>query len=135
MVVAKHLSIIFRMEKNEVVACCENTERVLRLLESCKLPTLGRWGTQGAQLAVRLRYPDPFDRFRSVVLLLQPFRQFPKPAFFSRRFDVFKTHSIYPGCSLVGFAASVGMVEHVPSMNLVVQEVEPVPGFFLRFGM
>jgi site-specific DNA recombinase len=90
---------------------------------------------QGAQLAVRLGNPDPFDRFRSVVFLLQPFRQFPEPAFFSVCFDVFESHSIHPGGSLVGFAASVGMVEHVPSMNLVVQEVEPVPGFFLRFGM
>ena len=90
---------------------------------------------QGAQFAVRLRYPDPFDRFRSVVFPLQPFRQFPKPAFFSIRFDVFKTYAIHPGSSLVGFAASVGVVEHVPSINLVVQEVEPVLGFFLRFGM
>jgi hypothetical protein len=90
---------------------------------------------QGAQLAVRLGNPDPLDRFRSVVFLLQPFRQFPEPAFFSIRLDVFESHSIHPGGSLVGFAASVGIVEYVPSIHLVIQEVEPVPGFFLRFGM
>jgi hypothetical protein len=88
-----------------------------------------------AQFAVRLRNPDPLYRFRPVVFRLQPIRQFPEPAFFSIRFDVFEPHSIHSGRSLVGFAASVGVVEHVPSIHLVIQKIEPIPGFFLRFGM
>jgi len=90
---------------------------------------------QRAQFAVRLRYPDSLHRFRLVVFLLQPFRQFPKPAFFSVRFDVFEVLPIHSGRSLVGFAASVGIFQDVPSIDLVVQEVKPVIGFFLRFGM
>jgi hypothetical protein len=44
-------------------------------------------------------------------------------------------HSIHPGCAFVGFAASVGVFEHVLSVNLVVKKIETIAGFFLRFGM
>ena len=39
-------------------------------------------------VAVLLGYPDSPDRFRSVVLLLQLLRQFPKPALLPIRVDV-----------------------------------------------
>ena len=35
----------------------------------------------------------------------------------------------------IGFAAGVGMCQNVLAIHLVVQCVEPIPRFFLRFGM
>lgn len=90
---------------------------------------------QRAQFAVRLGYPDAFDRLRSIVFLLEPFRQFSQPALRSVRFDFFKVYPVYAGPALVGFAASVGKFKNVSSLDLVVQEVEPVAGLFLRFGV
>lgn len=43
----------------------------------------------------------------------------PESALFSLRGDVFESHPIHSGGSLVGLAASLGVVEHVPSINLV----------------
>jgi hypothetical protein len=54
---------------------------------------------------------------------------------FSRCFDILKTNTVHAGCTLVGLAASVGIVEYVLSVYLVIKKIEPVPGFFLRFGM
>jgi hypothetical protein len=71
-------------------------------------PIRDRRYPQGTRLAIWLRYPDPLDRFRSVVLLPQPFRQFPEPAFFPASLDVFESLTVHPRRSSVGLAAAVG---------------------------
>jgi hypothetical protein len=75
-----------------------------------------RWYPQGPQLPIGFRNPDTFDRFRPVIFLLQPFRQFPEPALFSTGFNIFESYSVHPRRTFIGFAASVGVLNHVPSI-------------------
>ena len=85
--------------------------------------------------AVRLRYPGPLDRIRFVGFRPQPVRQFPEPAALLVRLDVLEPLAVYPRRTLVGLAASVGKFQHIGPIHLVVQKMEPIPGFFLRFGI
>jgi hypothetical protein len=62
-------------------------------------------------------------------------RQFPQPPFFPVCFNVLEPNAIYPRCPLVGFAVSVGVFQYVRPVHLVIQQVESIPGFSLRFGM
>jgi hypothetical protein len=92
--------------------------------------------TERAHLAAaRLGDPDPPHRFRPVVLALEPLRQFPEPAPLPVRLDVVEFLAVHPRRPLVGLAAAIGKFQHVTSIHLVVQKIEPVPGFFLRFCM
>ena len=94
-----------------------------------------RRDAQGALFAVRLGYPHPFDRSRSVGVVPKPLRQFPEPVRHSRRFDVREIHPVHAGGALIGAALPVGEREDILAVHLVVQEVEPKRGFGLRFGM
>ena len=90
---------------------------------------------RGTPFAVRLGPPDSPYRFRYVALRPQPFRQFPEPSRFSVRFDHFEIHPIHARRSLVGFAASVGVLKDVASIeiDIVVQQIKLIPKGFLRF--
>src|SRR3954463_10518207 len=51
------------------------------------------------------------------------------------RLDVLERLVIDPRCAAVGTAADVGPSQHVATVHLVVQHVEPIVGRSLRFGM
>jgi hypothetical protein len=91
--------------------------------------------TQRPLLAVRLGDVHSPNCLCLVRLLPEGFRQFPEPPFLAVRLDVVERLAVHAGSALVGTAAGVGMCEHVLAMNLVVQQVEAIAGFALRFGM
>src|SRR6202022_928188 len=88
---------------------------------------------QRPEFAIGLRYEHSSDRVRSVSLLLERKRQFAKPPLHPIRFNVRKFLAVYPRCALVGAALSVSMGQDVIATNLVVQSIEAVAGFCLRF--
>src|SRR5262249_29635815 len=51
----------------------------------------------------------------------------------TQRFDVRELLAVYPRCALVGAALRIGMGQNVFTADLVVQGVEAVVGFCLRF--
>jgi predicted acetyltransferase len=51
------------------------------------------------------------------------------------RFDVVEFLVINPRRTLVGLAAAVCIFQDIRTVHLVVQEIKPILGFFLRFGM
>jgi hypothetical protein len=73
------------------------------------------------KFSIRLRYPDPADRLRSIRLAAECVRQFVEPSFLSIRLDVRKILTIYPWCAVVGFAPLVRIGQHVFAIHLVVQ--------------
>ncbi|WP_206667930.1 hypothetical protein [Sphingomonas glacialis] len=87
----------------------------------------------GLSLPLAFRYMDPSDRLRSVRLLSERKRQFGQPPLDAVRLDIREVLTIHAGCALVGAALGVGMGQNVVAADLVVQRVEAIAGFRLRF--
>ena len=60
-------------------------------------------------------------------------RQFAEPPLHPIRLDVRELLTIHTRCALVGAALGIGMRQDVLATDLVVQGVEAIPGFRLRF--
>ena len=88
---------------------------------------------QRPKFAVGLRYEHSSDRVRPVGLLPDRKRQFAKPPLHPIRLDVRKILTVYTRCALVGAALGIGMCQNVFTADLVVQGVEAITGFCLRF--
>ena len=88
---------------------------------------------QRPEFAVGFRYEHSSDGVWSVSLLLERKRQFAKPPLHSIRFDVRKLLTVHPRCALVGAALGIGTSQDVAAADLVVEGVEAVAGFCLRF--
>jgi len=88
---------------------------------------------QRPEFAIGLWYEHSSDRVRSVSLLPERKRQFAKPPLHPVRFDVREVLTVHPRCALVGAALSVGMGQDVFPADLVVQGIEAIAGFCLRF--
>src|SRR5450756_606117 len=88
---------------------------------------------QRPEFAVGLRYVHSSDRVRSVGLLPERKRQFAEPLLCAIRLDVRKVLTVYPRCSLVGAALGIRMSQDVFTADLVVQRVEAIASFCLRF--
>ncbi len=88
---------------------------------------------QRPKLAVGLRDKHSSDRLRSVSLLPERKRQFAEPPLDPVRLDVRKLLTIHARRALVRAALRVSMSQDVFAVNLVVQRVEAVTGFCLRF--
>src|SRR6516162_10033057 len=84
-------------------------------------------------MAIGLRYVHSSDGVRSVSLLPERKRQFAKPPLHPVYFDVRKVLTVHARCALVGAALSIGMSQDVFAADLVVQGVEAIAGFCLRF--
>ena len=85
--------------------------------------------------AVGFRYEHSSDGVCSVSLLPERKRQFAKPPLHSIRFDVREVLTVYSRCALVGAALGIGISEDVVTADLVVQCVEAIAGFRLRFDL
>ena len=68
-----------------------------------------------------------------VSLLPERKRQFAKPPLHPIRLDIREVLTVHARCALVGAALSIGMGQDVFPADLVVQRVEAVAGFCLRF--
>ena len=88
---------------------------------------------QRPEFAVGLRYEHSSDGIRSVSLLPERKRQFAKPPLHPIRLDVREVLTIHTRCALVGAALGIGMRQDVLAADLVVQGVEAIAGFCLRF--
>ena len=103
-------------------------------------------------LAVRLRNVDPSDRLRSISLVPEFLRQFPEPwvpvgfdirdlaslglpILASIRLDVVERLAVHSSCPAIGFASGIGEAQNIRAVHLVVQKIEPILGFCLRFRM
>jgi hypothetical protein len=73
------------------------------------------------------------DWIRSVSLLPERKRQFAKPSLHSVRLDGLEVLTVHARCALVGAALSIGVRQNVLAADLVVEGVEAVAGFCLRF--
>jgi hypothetical protein len=93
-----------------------------------------RGNTHRSLLAVRLGNPYPPHGWRSIRLVSQCFRQFPQPAIHAVAFDVRERLAVHARCSAVRTAAAVGVLQHIFAVQFVVQQVEPIAGFSLRFA-
>src|SRR5436305_530859 len=94
--------------------------------------TQGR-DAQRPEFAVGLRDEHSSDGVWSVSLLPERKRQVAKPPLHSIRFDVRKLLPVHSRCALVGAALGIGMSQDVVAADLVVESVEAVAGFCLRF--
>ena len=89
---------------------------------------------------------------RSISLVPELLRQFPKPwvpagfnirvlatlgfpVLASIRLDVVERLAVDPSRAAIGFASGVGEAQNVRSVHLVVEKIEPILGFCLRFRM
>ena len=88
---------------------------------------------QRPEFAVGLRYVHASDRVRSVSLLPERKRQFAKPSLHPVRLDVLEVLTIHARRALVGAAQGIGVRQNVLAADLVVEGVEAVAGFCLRF--
>src|SRR5262249_38148872 len=88
---------------------------------------------QRPEFAVGLRYVHSSDGVRSVSLLPERKRQFAKPPLHPVRLDVREVLPVHARCALVGAALGKGVGQDVLAANLVVQGIEPIAGFCLRF--
>ena len=70
---------------------------------------------------------------RLVALLPERKRQFAKPSLDAIRLNVREVLTVYPRCALVGTTLRVGVYQDVITADLVVQRVEAIAGFCLRF--
>jgi hypothetical protein len=70
---------------------------------------------------------------RLVALLPERKRQFAKPPLHPIRVDVRKILTVHTRCALVGAALGISMGQNVLAADLVVQGIEPLAGFCLRF--
>ena len=85
------------------------------------------------EFAVGLRYEHSSDGVRSISLLPERKRQFGQPPLDPIRFDVRKILAVHARCALVRAALGIGMRQDVVAAELVVQGVEAITGFRLRF--
>ena len=69
----------------------------------------------------------------SVCLLPERKRQFGQPPLDPIRFNVRKVLTVYSRYALIGTALGIGMRQNILAADLVVQGVEPITGFRLRF--
>jgi len=88
---------------------------------------------QRPEFAVGLRYKHSSDRVRSVGLLPERKRQFTEPPRDPVRLDIPEVLTVNARCALVGAALSVSVGQNVVAADLVVQGVEAIAGFCLRF--
>ena len=68
-----------------------------------------------------------------VSLLPDRKRQFTKPSVHPIRLDVLEVLSVDARCALVGAALGIGMRQNILAADLVVEGVEAIAGFCLRF--
>jgi hypothetical protein len=94
--------------------------------------TQGR-DAQRPEFAIGLWYVHSSDGVRSIGFLPERKRQFAKPPLHPIRLDVREVLTIHTRCALVGAALGIGMRQDVLTANLVVQDVEAIAGFCLRF--
>ena len=87
----------------------------------------------GHEFAIGFRYEHSSDGVRSVGLLPERKRQFTKPPLHPIRLDVRKILTVHTRCALVGAALGIGLSQDVLTADLVVQGVEAIAGFCLRF--
>ena len=85
------------------------------------------------KFAVGLRYEHSSDGVRSISFLPERKRQFAKPPLHPIRLDVRKILTVHTWCALVGAALGIGMRQDVLTADLVVQSIETIAGFCLRF--
>ena len=88
---------------------------------------------QRPEFAVGFRYEHSSDRIRSVLLVPERKRQFAKPPLHTVRLDIREVLTVHARRALVGAALSPGVRQDVLAADLVVQRVEAVAGFGLRF--
>src|SRR6516225_7052514 len=72
-------------------------------------------------------------RVRSIRLLPERKRQFAKPPLHPIRLDVREVPTIHTRCALVRATLSISIGQNVFAADLVVQGIEPIAGFCLRF--
>jgi len=60
-------------------------------------------------------------------------RQFTEPPLHPVRFDIRELLTVYTRCALIGAALGIGVRQNVVTADLVVQSVEAITGFSLRF--
>ena len=94
--------------------------------------TQGR-DTQRPKFAIGFRDKHSSDRIWSVALLLERKCQFAKPSLDPVFLDLREVLTVHARCALVRAALSIGMRQDVFPVNLVVQGVEAIPSFTLRF--
>ena len=73
------------------------------------------------------------DRVRPVSLLPERKRQFAQPSLDPVRLDVLEVLTVHARRALVGAALGIGVCQNVLAADLVVEGVEAVAGFCLRF--
>jgi len=88
---------------------------------------------QRPEFAVGLWDEHSSDRIRLVALLPERKRQFAKPPLDAICLDVREVLAVDPRRALVGAALGIGMRQNVLAADLVVEGVEAVAGFCLRF--
>ena len=88
---------------------------------------------QRPEFAIGLRYEHSSDGVRSISLLPERKRQFAKPPLYPIRLDVRKILAVHSRCALVGATLGIGMSQDIFTANLVVQGIEAITGFCLRF--
>src|SRR5207249_11331480 len=81
-----------------------------------------------------LREEHPAYCLRAISLPPEFVRPLAQPPPDAVRLDVLEAFAVHTRGPAVGSAASIGVVQHVLAVHLVVQQVEPVAGRFLRFG-
>ena len=89
---------------------------------------------------------------RSISLLPELLRQFPEPwvpvgfdirvlailgvpILASVRLNVLERLAVDPSCAAIGFASGIGEAQNIRAVHLIVQKIEPILGFCLRFRM
>ncbi len=87
----------------------------------------------GLSLPLATGHEHSSDRVRSVSLLPERQRQFAKPPLHPIRLDVREPLTVHTRCALVGAALGVGVSQDIFTADLVVQGVEAIAGFCLRF--
>src|SRR5258708_14733445 len=88
---------------------------------------------QRPQLAIGLWDKHSSDRLRPVTPMPERKRQFAEPLLYPIRLDLREVLPIDTRRALVRATLGVRMRQHILTIDLVVQSVEAVPGFCLRF--
>ena len=88
---------------------------------------------QRPEFAVDLRYVHAPDWIRSISLLPERKRQFAQPSLDPIRLDRFEVLTVHARRALIGAALGVGVRQYVFAADLVVEGVEAIAGFSLRF--
>jgi hypothetical protein len=92
-----------------------------------------RRDTQRSEFAVGFGDKHSSDGVWSVGLLLERKRHFAEPSLHPVRLDVREVLTVYARCALVGATLGKGVGQDVVAVNLVVQGVEAIADFRLRF--